>query len=558
MDNMSGVFSEPSSIHGATLIRLITEPFRQAGQLFVKTVNYVTAPFRRLPFKLSVAYMKINLVTALVLSVAAVCAYTYFVYGGNLAVDYLSQIAQTTANSIRITNFPNDPFHKGSALQKALDNADTSVLVADVLYFGTLSSNTSSVALIDGTGKPYLQSSNSLYSPATPITLELPADQAALVRTILHHPVSTTTGVAGEQASLSAYDYHTDGDVTTVRSRDGEIMAAAPIKDSSNAVTGALLVRSNAALPVPVFAFLFVGLCLLLTWLVSLIPSLVFGTINGGRFARRLNLLSYSVNSWSNGNFTDSVNKDRSGDEIGTLCQSLGSLPGELQAHVVTRQKLATLEERTRVARNLHDTVKQQAFAAAMQLGAARTVLENSSDSASATSAKVFVANAEKLTNKVQEDLMAIIHDLKPDTMFGTSVSLTELLTETAKDWAQTSGVELNMDSVGNVNASAEVRQELVRILHESLSNVSRHSLATRVTISLMQDSDTDRIYLTISDNGKGFDPVFAQRGLGLYSMRDRAANLEAGQFAIDTGTGKGVAIRVSCLPGESDLDERY
>jgi signal transduction histidine kinase len=116
----------------------------------------------------------------------------------------------------------------------------------------------------------------------------------------------------------------------------------------------------------------------------------------------------------------------------------------------------------------------------------------------------------------------------------------------------------LNMDSVGNVNASAEVRQELVRILHESLSNVSRHSLATRVTISLMQDSDTDRIYLTISDNGKGFDPVFAQRGLGLYSMRDRAANLEAGQFAIDTGTGKGVAIRVSCLPGESDLDERY
>jgi NarL family two-component system sensor histidine kinase LiaS len=231
-------------------------------------------------------------------------------------------------------------------------------------------------------------------------------------------------------------------------------------------------------------------------------------------------------------------------------------MSGELQRHIRAQQKLAALEERNRLARDLHDTVKQQAFAAAMQLGAARTVLTGDNGPAG-----VFVSQAEKLVNKVQEDLMALIHELRPALgsaeagVVPLAVSdLSALLRQEVLDWSQASSIPANVGDMAGISAPDDVCQALLRITQEALANVARHSQASQVAVEMLQRSDAT-IQITLTDNGQGFDPIFTPRGMGLYSMRDRALSLPDGRFSLETTPGAGVTIRVSCA-GSSPSDE--
>ena len=102
-------------------------------------------------------------------------------------------------------------------------------------------------------------------------------------------------------------------------------------------------------------------------------------------------------------------------------------------------------------------------------------------------------------------------------------------------------GIEVNYDSTITVRLPDETETHLFRIAQEALTNVARHSKATRVEISLHKDGD--KIRLRISDNGKGIDPVekSARRGIGMTGMRARARNA-GGELEILT-PGKGVTI---------------
>ena len=102
-------------------------------------------------------------------------------------------------------------------------------------------------------------------------------------------------------------------------------------------------------------------------------------------------------------------------------------------------------------------------------------------------------------------------------------------------------GIEVNYDSSITVRLPDETETHLFRIAQEALTNVARHSKATRVEISLHKDGD--KIRLRISDNGKGIDPVekSARRGIGMTGMRARARNA-GGELEILT-PGKGVTI---------------
>jgi two-component system sensor kinase len=151
---------------------------------------------------------------------------------------------------------------------------------------------------------------------------------------------------------------------------------------------------------------------------------------------------------------------------------------------------------------------------------------------------------------------MSIIHDLKPEAIFADTVSLVDLLRISAVEWSETSGIPAEVRGETSAKTTADVRQELLRIVHEALSNVARHSEATRVTIDLFTLRNAGgALQLTIADNGHGFDPAVAPRGLGLYSMRDRAAELLGGRFNIVAGIGKGVAIHVTFLPEDVSRD---
>jgi len=81
------------------------------------------------------------------------------------------------------------------------------------------------------------------------------------------------------------------------------------------------------------------------------------------------------------------------------------------------------------------------------------------------------------------------------------------------------------------------------RIVQEALTNCARHAKATEVQIAI--EAGEESVNLTISDNGKGFDAATPHRGLGLFSMRERSAEL-GGAFEIQSKPGQGTCIRVT------------
>jgi signal transduction histidine kinase len=117
-----------------------------------------------------------------------------------------------------------------------------------------------------------------------------------------------------------------------------------------------------------------------------------------------------------------------------------------------------------------------------------------------------------------------LIHELRP--AWSQEVRLDLALSEYARDWAELNGCALEFSVVGDRWLPADVQEALFRITQEALSNVARHSCATRIVVALRLDQGDVR--LKIQDDGCGFDVGQANHGFGLNSMRERAALIGA------------------------------
>ena len=185
----------------------------------------------------------------------------------------------------------------------------------------------------------------------------------------------------------------------------------------------------------------------------------------------------------------------------------------ELQATQRKLQELAVVEERNRLARDLHDSVKQQVFAISMQLSAARISLKEDDK------AYPSVAQAEKLAQQAGAELTTLIHQLRPPAL--EKKSLVEAIKAHVDDWIHQTDIETEMD-VSEVSVNPESEQALFRVLQEALANVTRHSQANKVWVRLR--SENDHVALTIEDNGTGYDAERIVKGVGLDSMKERLA----------------------------------
>jgi signal transduction histidine kinase len=176
-------------------------------------------------------------------------------------------------------------------------------------------------------------------------------------------------------------------------------------------------------------------------------------------------------------------------------------------------QELAVVEERNRLARDLHDSVKQQVFAISMQLSAARLSLKET-DKAYPT-----VVQAEKLAQQAGAELTTLIHQLRPPVL--ERKSLIEAIKEHVNEWTNQNTIETEIHiSEGSVSADSE--QVLFRVLQEALANVARHSQATKAWVTLQ--SENDHVTLMVKDNGIGYDTQRIAKGIGLDSMKERLA----------------------------------
>jgi NarL family two-component system sensor histidine kinase LiaS len=263
------------------------------------------------------------------------------------------------------------------------------------------------------------------------------------------------------------------------------------------------------------------------------------GTLVGLAFSRsltrRLHRIALATDAWSRGEFAVSV-ADSSRDELGQLAQNLNSMAQQLQALLGARSQLAVMQERQRLQRELHDAVKQQLFATAMHIAAARAFFASETQQAFG-----HIVEAEQLAGEAQRELTTLIQALRPDDLQGKR--LPAALEDLCQRWSRQTGIRVEASADSRRAIPGEVEAVLYRVAQEALSNVARHSGATVAT--LRQDWEGETTVLSVQDNGQGFDATATATGLGLSGMRERLATISGALQIESSSVGTKIVARV-------------
>jgi PAS domain S-box-containing protein len=199
-----------------------------------------------------------------------------------------------------------------------------------------------------------------------------------------------------------------------------------------------------------------------------------------------------------------------------------------------SREK-AALEERQRLARDLHDSVSQAVYGIALGARSAYELL-----SKDPTQVREPLEYILRLSEAALAEMRALIFELRPEAL--TREGLTGALKHHTAALRARHGITVEESFTIEPLLSSETKQGLYRIAQEALHNAARHARATRVGVALSQDDS--QIRLEVSDDGVGFDPHGANPGhFGLNTMRERASEL-GGRLEIDSGPGAGTLVR--------------
>jgi PAS domain S-box-containing protein len=198
--------------------------------------------------------------------------------------------------------------------------------------------------------------------------------------------------------------------------------------------------------------------------------------------------------------------------------------------------RLAALEERQRLARELHDSVSQALYG--IGLGAYTALRQLESEPARATEAMEYVLS---LAEAGLTEMRALIFELRPD-----SLQVEGLVAAIERQGAALSvrhGITVQSTQCDEPDVPIEVKEAIYRVVQESLQNSVKHSRAQRITLRLEQCPGS--LHLRVQDDGIGFDATQPYPGhLGLRSMRERVERLN-GTFSIESAPGQGVTIEV-------------
>lgn len=324
----------------------------------------------------------------------------------------------------------------------------------------------------------------------------------------------------------------------TYLSTDRSLTLAVPVTGKNGDHLGMVVLRMAD----PPLLFFKQGLSLLGKSLLALtiaagIIGAIFGSLTARGLERRIHNVTQTTNHWSQGDFSLFI-RERSNDELGQLAQRLNQMAEQLQNLLHTRQELAAMDERNRLARDLHDSVKQQVFATVMKIGSARALIEEDPKAAGK-----HLDEAERLARQAQTELTATIRELQPVTL--EHMGLAPALAKQVDDWSRLNRIRARVEVPRVCNVPKELEQALFRVTQEALANIARHSQATSVEVNLACDSN--EVVLTIADNGVGFDPATTEgRGVGLRSMRERIETL-GGDFCIESKPGSGTHLTACC-----------
>jgi PAS domain S-box-containing protein len=204
---------------------------------------------------------------------------------------------------------------------------------------------------------------------------------------------------------------------------------------------------------------------------------------------------------------------------------------------ITAEQEIATIEERERLARELHDAVSQTLFTAGMIADATPRLWDR--DPASVQQ------NLELLSTMIRgasAEMRSLLLELRPDTL--KDQTLGKLLDTLATAARARTRAAVSLKVKGDRILPQDVTLALHRIAQESLYNIGKHAEASQVVIDLSCDVESTK--LCIQDDGRGFDPEAIPAGhLGIGIMRERAQSIGA-TFQIDSKPGDGTLVVVT------------
>ncbi|MGW8144272.1 MAG: ATP-binding protein [Anaerolineales bacterium] len=293
------------------------------------------------------------------------------------------------------------------------------------------------------------------------------------------------------------------------------------------------------------------GVSALIFTIIAALAGTVYGFLAARGPVERLNQLSEASIAWSQGDFSVRV-EDTSGDELGQLARRLNEMSQELQRLMETRRELAVIEERNRLARDLHDSAKQQAFAAAGQISAAHKLIKDDPGAA-----EIHIKEAKQLILALRQELSNLIQHLRPAALEGKGLALA--LDDYIEEWSRQNRISAELRVLRERRLPLEFEQAIFRVVQEALANVARHSNASQVDIDLIYDNDL--VTCIVQDNGVGFNPSEINGGLGLKSMSERVAAI-GGDLKIKSKRGQGTSVSIttpvnfSIIPPVEKVDE--
>jgi signal transduction histidine kinase len=263
--------------------------------------------------------------------------------------------------------------------------------------------------------------------------------------------------------------------------------------------------------------------------------GIAFGLLSTRRLTRRLQRLAASTLEVAEGGFQRRIPVSGA-DEVSQLEENFNRMAGRLEAAMDARRELAEAnarhQERSRIARELHDSISQELFSLSVLAGGLRRALP--AGSAVLTEAETMERTAADTMREMQSLLLALRPVALEDGLAGA-------LAGVCRAYRERLGADVRAD-LAPLALDPELEHAILRITQEGLANAVRHAGAGVIRVRL--DAAGQQVELDVADDGRGFDPARPDPGgLGLSAMRDRAAE-QGGTLTVHSAPGAGTVVR--------------
>jgi signal transduction histidine kinase len=274
--------------------------------------------------------------------------------------------------------------------------------------------------------------------------------------------------------------------------------------------------------------------------LFLLVPiGALFGLFSTGRLIRRIRRLAIGTEAMAEGDLRSRI-PVAGGDEVGQLEQAFNTMAERLEQAIKAERDAAGLAarraERTRIARELHDSISQDLFSASLVATGLRKALP------SETKLWRQATSMEDTLERTRREMRAMLMELRPVAL--EDAGLAAALEEMCRAYETRLGIPITA-RINLSNLTPLVEHAVLRVVQEALGNAVRHG--NPATIEVDVNGEGEKVTLTIREDGTGFDldRVAERHGLGLELIRERVEEL-GGTVQEVTGPQQGTTVQVA------------